>query len=142
MSDHDFRAHPPLSTLVCVYYKVAASDRSLAIARVRDFQRTLGERRPGLTMEVLLRCEACPAAFAAAVAPGSEAASAAPAAADVTLMETYRLPSPAPSDPRAAATAESSTVAQLLADIESAAAPLAPLLRGPRHLEVFTPCAW
>lgn len=141
MADRDSRAHRARSILVCVYYKVAVPDLRLAIARVRDFQRTLGERRPGLAMEVLVRSEACPAASTAAVAAGSEAAVTAPAVADVTLMETYRLISPAPTDPLALACVAAPGVAELLSDIDAAATPLAPLLRGPRHLEVFAPCA-
>lgn len=122
---------PGPSLLVCVYYRVTPSDQRVAIARAREFQRTLLERHPGLAMEVLVRSDPCPAALAAAVASGSEAA------ADVTLMETYRLTS-LPFDPGPQPTA----VAVLLADIDSAASPLAPLLRGPRHVEVFSPCAW
>lgn len=138
----DPRIEAPFSPLVCVYYRVAASDCGVAIAQVRDFQRTLRERHPGLATELLVRSDRCPAALAAAAAHGSDAAPAAPAAADATLMETYRLPSPAPTDPRAEPAADCSPATDLLADIASVASPLAPLLRSPRHVEVFSPCAW
>ena len=129
--------------LVCVYYRVDVADLPIAIALVRDFQRILRERFAGLVTEVLVRCEARPAAEIAAVTPGSEATSRATTqAADATLMETYRLPPPAASAARPVRVPPAPPVASgLLLALGTEAAPLAPLLHGPRHVEVFTPCA-
>jgi len=55
---------------------------------------------------------------------------------EATVMETYRLPPPAATAPDVDA-----TVRAFLATLESAALPLAGLLRGARHVELFAPCA-
>ena len=55
--------------------------------------------------------------------------------ADATVMETYRLALPA------AAGAEADAVVRAFLDtLESASSPLASLLRGARHVELFAPC--
>jgi len=128
--------------LVCVYYRVAADDRERVISGVREFQRTL---RPGGHVEeaqVLLRC-----AQPSSVTPGTppddrtdsshdpEPAAGPDAAADATVMETYRLalpPAGGDSDAR---------VRAFLTMLEAAFAPHASLLRGARHVELFAPCA-
>jgi hypothetical protein len=127
--------------LVCVYYRVAGGDTASAIARVRDIQRTLADRFDGLKAEVLVRCEA--RAGLSPPAQRDSGASSAPApAADDTLMETYRLPLPAdPARPSPGTAIDAPEAARLLGALESACAPLAPLLRGARHVEVFMPCA-
>jgi hypothetical protein len=129
--------------LVCVYYRVGTADAPLAIARVRDIQRTLRGRLAELEAEVLVRCAVSGGEPQVAAPTDTAAASNAPealAAADATLMETYRLPLPAPADPLVGPLADPGA-ARFLRALETAAAPLAPLLRGARHVEVFTPCA-
>ena len=139
------QVHDRAELLVCVYYRVAEADAPLAIDHVRDIQRTLRERFAGLGAEVLVRCAVSPGEPSAAAPTDSDAASNAPeglAAADATLMETYRLPlsaragSPVPLGPLADAGA-----LRFLKALAAAAAPLEPLQRGARHVEVFTPCA-
>ena len=140
-------AVPGATLLACVYYKVAAADLRSAISTVREFQRTL----PGLAgaggSQVLLRCalprdDASSTRSNASESPTEHASPAAPpsgaaVAQDVehTLMETYTLPLPA--DPAAA----SAATAAFLAALDQAAAPLAALVRGARHTELFRPCA-
>ncbi len=135
------------SMLVCVYYRVAASDSGRVISGVREFQRTL---RPGSGVEeaqVLLRCDlpspVSPASLpddriASLHAPGPAAGADAPvdAAADATVMETYRLVLPP-----AGGRESDSVVRALLTMLETAFAPHASLLRGARHVELFAPCA-
>lgn len=97
---------------VYVYYRVQAADLVDAVQAARALQAQLRDRWPGLQAELLARPEA-----------GSDDAR--------TLMEVYALDAePGGLDaPRQAA-------------IEAAAAQaLAPWLQGPRHVEVFTPCA-
>ena len=135
------------SLLVCVYYRVAASDSGRVISGVREFQRTL---RPGSGVEeaqVLLRCDlpspVSPASLpddriASLHEPGPAAGADAPvdAAADATVMETYRLALPL------AGGRESDTVVRaFLTMLETAFAPHASLMRGARHVELFAPCA-
>jgi hypothetical protein len=124
--------------LVCVYYRVAEGESARVISTVREFQRTL---RPGdgtFEPEVLLRCDlpfAAPAPddLATPVSPPASP----PPGADATVMETYRFPLPAnPTDATAAA-----VVRDFLEALDAAAIPLAGLLRGPRHVELFSPCA-
>ena len=135
------------SMLVCVYYRVAASDSGRVISGVREFQRTL---RPGSGVEeaqVLLRCDlpspVSPASLpddriASLHAPGPAAGADAPvdAAADATVMETYRLVLPP-----AGGRESDSVVRALLTMLETAFAPHVSLLRGARHVELFAPCA-
>lgn len=138
--------------LVCVYYRVTASDTQRVISSVREFQRTLQQRSGVDEAEVLLRCDLpppdSPASFAisaalpdaptasipsldpptnrdARIAPGEEA----------TVMETYRLLLPVAAGPDTDA-----VVRAFLAALEAAAAPLAGLLRSARHVELFAPC--
>jgi hypothetical protein len=135
------------SMLVCVYYRVAAGDCSRVISGVREFQRTL---RPGSGVEgaqVLLRCN-LPSAVSPASLPDDRIASLhepgpAPgadipvdAAADATVMETYRL-----ALPPAGGRESDSMVRAFLTMLETAFAPHARLLRGARHVELFAPCA-
>lgn len=129
-----------LAMLVCVYYRVAAGDSPRVIAAVREFQRTLAQGTRACQAEVLLRCDLPPQA-APATSPDARPASAPspPSAvapdADATVMETYRLPlPPAGSDADAG-------VREFLALLETASSPLAGLLRGARHVELFRPCA-
>ena len=136
--------------LVCIYYRVAAGDSQRVISSVREFQRTLPQSCGVNEAEVLLRCDL--------PSPGSSTSSASlpdartatvhsldpptgrdphvAAGADATVMETYRLPLPASAGPDADA-----VVRAFLATLEAAAAPLAGLLRGARHVELFAPCA-
>ena len=133
--------------LVCVYYRVAAGDSQRVIAAVREFQRTLGPAGGVSDAQVLLRCD-LPSPISSAPLPDDRTASRhtqplpagvdhpVDAAAEATVMETYCLPPPA-------ATADDSdaTLRAFLATLESAALPLAGLLRGARHVELFAPCA-
>ena len=133
------------SMLVCVYYRVATGDSGRVISGVREFQRTL---RPGSGVEdaqVLLRCDLPSAVSPASLPddrtdsphdPGSAADAPVDAAADATVMETYRIALP-PAGGR-----ESDTVLRaFLIMRETAFAPHASLLRGARHVELFAPCA-
>jgi hypothetical protein len=127
--------------LVCVYYRVGRGQVDAAIARVRDIQRTLAAGFEGLQAQVLVRCElrADPSS-AAPRAPGASPARA--AAADDTLMETYRLPLPADAARASRGGAIDAPEAErLLQALDAAASSLAPLLAGARHVEVFLPCA-
>ena len=117
----------PPGALVCVYYEVALLDRPAAISQVREFQRRLAGRWPGLAMEVLVRCESGPAA---AVETGR-----------ATLMETYRHTLDRAASRDAGPACDPAPMPALLAALEDAALPLRPLLRGTRHVEVFAPCA-
>lgn len=132
--------------LVCVWYKVASADAARAIAGVREFQRTLPGGVAATGAQVLLRCAlptaGLPAAGRNAPSPPADHASSdlrpsAPPDPESTLMETYRLRLPAPAGSPAA---EAATHAFLRA-LEAAAAPLAPMVRGGRHVELFAPCA-
>jgi hypothetical protein len=135
--------------LVCVYYRVAAGDSRRVISGVREFQRTLQQRSGVAGMEVLLRCDLplpdssasaaslpdAPTASAPSPEPPSGSDAQVAPGADATVMETYLLPLPASAGPDADA-----VVRAFLAALESAAAPLAGLLRGARHVELFAPC--
>ncbi len=127
--------------LVCVYYRVATGDSGRVISGVREFQRTLRPDSGVQDAQVLLRCD-LPSAVSPASLPDDRIASppdhapAADAAADATVMETYRLALP-PAGGR-----ESDTVVRaFLTTLETAFAPHASLLRGARHVELFAPCA-
>jgi hypothetical protein len=133
--------------LVCVYYRVAAGDSARVIADVREFQRTLRGSSGAADAQVLLRCDLPPRIPPAPLPddrPASRHSSEPPAgvdlpvdpAADATVMETYRLALPAAGGADADA-----AVRHFLATLESAALPLAGLLRGARHVELFAPCA-
>jgi hypothetical protein len=112
--------------LVCVYYRVAASEAQRARGLVREFQRGLAGRVPALRAETLVRFD-----LSAEALPG-------PAdEADATLMETYRLPlTDAPDS--AGAQAE---LRRFLHTLDAASQGLSGLLRGARHVELFAPCA-
>jgi len=126
--------------LVCVYYRVAADDARRVIAGVREFQRTL-QRTSGVnSAEVLLRCDLPSPASSAPPpdvpdypVPSSEPSAIVPAA-EPTLMETYRLELPA------AGAAADAVLRAFLARLETASLPHAALLRGARHVELFSPC--
>jgi hypothetical protein len=136
-----FPATVAAELLVCVYYRVDRGDVPLAIARVRDIQRTLAAGFDGLQAQVLLRWEVRAGPSPAATS-GSGATSAPAAADDDTLMETYRLPFAAHAARPSPGTAiDAPEAARLLHALAAASAPLAPLLRGARHVEVFLPCA-
>jgi hypothetical protein len=135
--------------LVCVYYRVAAGDSQRVISSVREFQRTLQQSRGVNEAEVLLRCDLpSPGSFASSASlPDARTASVrsldpptgrdphvAPDA-DATVMETYRLPLPA-----SAGSDADAVVRAFLATLETASLPLAGLLRGARHVELFAPC--
>ncbi|HEU5296870.1 MAG TPA: DUF4936 family protein [Burkholderiaceae bacterium] len=94
-------------TELYVYYRVAPANWRVALQVVYDFQRRLRGEHPGLAARVLRRA-----------ADGSDA---------VTLMEIYAF-----TDDRAAG-----VDAALRSRIEDAATALAPLLTGPRQIEVF-----
>ncbi len=132
--------------LVCVYYRVAACDSQRVISTVREFQRTLQQGSGVKEVEVLLRCDlpsressatlpdARPATLPSPDPPTGHDARVDPGA-DATVMETYRLALPA------AAGAEADAVVRaFLATLEAASVPLASLLRGARHVELFAPC--
>jgi hypothetical protein len=95
-----------------IYYRVARADLSSVVAAVRAVQHRLCQQQPGLTATLMQR-------------PSSDEA-------EVTVLETY-------SAPLAWTTQR---LAALPAAVDAAVAPAAaPWLRGPRHLEVFWPCA-
>ena len=134
------------SMLVCVYYRVATGDSGRVISAVREFQRTLRQGSGVDEAQVLLRCSLpspdSPASLpddrtASSHAPGPAAGADAPvdAAADATVMETYRLALPPAGGDRDA------RVRAFLITLETAFAPHASLLRGARHVELFAPCA-
>jgi hypothetical protein len=126
--------------LVCVYFRVAAADLDRAIQAVREFQRTLAAVDGAVAAQVLLRCAqprdgtspARPAVARQATADASPAASSSGAGVDPdaehTLMETYTL-------------APGADAPAFLAALEAAAAAIAGLVRGARHVELFSPCA-
>jgi hypothetical protein len=128
--------------LVCVYYRVARADAPRVISEVREFQRTLGPAGGVNSTEVLLRFD-LPSPASLASLPDARAPSFHPAeppvadpGADATVMETYRLSLPPAGGPQADA-----AVRDFLSSLETASAPLAGLLRGARHVELFAPCA-
>ena len=135
------------AALICVYYRVGVCDFRRVISAVREFQRTLRQSDGTNEAEVLLRCD-LPSPISPASLPDDRTASLhsneSPAgadapvdpAADVTVMETYRLPLPAARGLEADA-----VVRAFLATLEAASAPHASLLRGARHVELFAPCA-
>ena len=114
--------------LVCVYYKVGAADLDAVIATVRDIQRGITARDPGVTAELLLR-SAHPSTGDGA--PAASTGHPPPTTADPTLMETYRL------DARTAGLRPDAFLATLAGHMQV----LGPRLRGERHVEVFLPCA-
>jgi len=116
--------------LVCVYYRVAACDAPRVISAVRELQRTLRQDACVQEAEVLIRCALPCNALPdqAADDPSPEP----PASLEATVMETYRLP---------ASAATHATVRSFLATLAVSAQPLAGLLHGERHVELFVPCA-
>jgi len=133
--------------LVCIYYRVAVGDSRRVIAAVREFQRTLRQDIGASEAQVLLRCALPPddpsdpppddrTAPLPLPEPPAGADARVDAAADATVMETYRLALPAAAGP-----GRDAALRAFLATLESAAAPFAGLLRGARHVELFAPCA-
>ena len=127
--------------LVCVYYRVARADAPRVISEVREFQRTLGPAGGVNSTEVLLRFD-LPSPASIASLPDARAPSLHPAeppvadpGADATVMETYRLSPPLPGADADAA------LRGFLVWLETASLPLASLLRGVRHVELFALCA-
>jgi len=127
--------------LICIYYRVGMGDSQRVISAVREFQRTLPEASGVNSAEVLLRCD-LPSLASLASLTDARSASLHPApppavddGADATVMETYRL-SPPPAGVDAG-----DVLRALLATLETASLPHAPLLRGARHVELFAPCA-
>ena len=116
--------------LVCVYYRVAAPDAPRVISAVRELQRTLRLDACVEEAEVLIRCALPSTALPAE--PADDPPPEPPASLEATVMETYRL---------AAGPATDATVSDFLATLAAAALPLAGLLRGDRHVELFVPCA-
>ncbi len=133
--------------LVCVYYRVSAGDSRRVISGVREFQRTLRQSSGVNEAEVLLRCdlpssESSPAPLHDARTPSVRSHDPPPgrdarvdAGADATVMETYRLDLPA-----AAGADVDAVVRAFLDNLHAASLPLAGLLRGARHVELFAPC--
>lgn len=121
--------------LICVYYRVARRDSQRVIAAVREFQRTLRESGRADEVEVLLRCDLPSHDLPAS--PSDARPESLPSHApadDATVMETYRLSLPT-------GTSADLAVRDFLATLETAVSPLAGLLRGARHVELFAPCA-
>jgi hypothetical protein len=139
--------HRTSALLVCIYYRVAAHDSTRVISAVREFQRTLPQSSGAMEAQVLLRCD-LPSPLSPAAPPDDRTASLhtleppsgrdarVDPAADATVMETYRLSLPSLGSAQADA-----QVRDFLASLEAASAPLASLLRGARHVELFAPCA-
>lgn len=118
-------SHPPASPPLdgaaerwwFIYYRVHLADLAAAAAVAREGQRVLCDARPGLAASLMQR-------------PSSAASPDAPP--QMTMLETYRAPLDWPAD----------WAATLPAAIDhTLGAALAPWLQGPRHLEVFEPCA-
>ena len=95
-----------------IYYRIQQSAAAEAAAVVREFQQRLCAAHAGLTARWLRRPE--------------------PDQALQTWMEIYRFEARAQG---------SGICAALQSEIEAAAKPLARLITGVRHLEVFVPCA-
>jgi hypothetical protein len=115
--------------MVCVYYRVEASELEAVIAMVRDIQRGITRDDPQVGAELLLRSDHFSPGDPAP--PTASAADSSNKTADPTLMETYRLDAPT-TEPRLDA---------FLARLADRTLPLASRLRGHRHVEVFRPCA-
>ncbi|HJV69097.1 DUF4936 family protein [Ideonella sp.] len=97
-----------------IYYRVQLDDLAQAVVVARVGQRRLCQAHPGLTAELMQR-------------PSSSGPT-----PQMTLLETYRAPADWPAGQARA----------LPAAIERVqAAALARWLQGPRHLEMFEPCA-
>lgn len=95
-----------------VYYRVRTDDAEAALRHVRDMQARLTAQHPGLNARLLCRPE---------TVEGRQ-----------TWMEVYAIDtrhSPAGVGPA------------MQAAIDAEAVALLPLLDGPRHTEVFVPCA-
>jgi Domain of unknown function (DUF4936) len=96
-----------------IYYRVDLADSATLRRTVMAYQADLRAQFPWLHARLLRRPQAT---------DGQE-----------TWMETYS------ADP---ALNSAGITASVVTQIEQAAAVLAPLLRGARHVEVFHPCAW
>ncbi len=116
--------------LVCVYYRVAASDAPRVISAVRELQRTLRLDACLEEAEVLIRCPL--PSTAPPAEPADDPSPEPPASLEATVMETYRLAAGPATDPK---------VGAFLATLAAAALPLAGMLHGDRHVELFAPCA-
>jgi Domain of unknown function (DUF4936) len=95
-----------------IYYRVRVANAALALAAVQRLQAQLQSLHPQLRPRLLRRTDEVDGAQ--------------------TWMETYS--TDAMRDP-------AGITAELQAAIETLAQPLAPLLDGPRHTEVFIACA-
>ena len=100
-----------------IYYRVHLDDLPAVVAAAREGQRALCSAHPGLSASLMQR-------------PSSSASPDSPP--QMTLLETYRAALDWPADQAAALPATIDT---------TLGAALAPWLQGPRHLEVFEPCA-
>lgn len=118
-------SHPPASRPLeapaerwwFIYYRVHLADLATAVAVAREGQRALCSAHPGLSATLMQRPSS------AASPDGSP---------QMTVLETYRAALDWPAEHAAA----------LPAEIESAVGGrLTAWLQGPRHLEVFEPCA-
>jgi hypothetical protein len=113
---------------------VAASDAPRVISAVRELQRTLRLDACVEEAEVLIRCALPSNALPAE--PADDPPPEPPASLEATVMETYRLALALTAGP-----ATHATVRTFLAALATAALPLAGMLRGDRHVELFAPCA-
>ena len=118
-------SHPPASHPLdpsaerwwFIYYRVHLADLATVVAMAREGPRALCRAHDGLSASLMQRPSS------AASPDGSP---------QMTLLETYRAALDWPAD----------QAATLPAAIEAAVgSPLTPWLQGPRHLEVFEPCA-
>lgn len=100
-----------------IYYRVHLDDLPHAVAATREGQHLLCDAHPGLSASLMQRPST-------SSPPGSPPT--------MTLLETYRIP----------LDWHAERVQALHAQIEQIlGATLAPWLQGPRHLELFEPCA-
>ena len=117
---HLSASHPlgsPAERWWFIYYRVHLDDLAAVVAATREGQRALCDAHPGLAASLMQR-------------PSSSASPDSPP--QMTMLETYRAALDWPADQAAA----------LPAAIDSTlGAALTPWLQGPRHLEVFEPCA-
>jgi len=97
-----------------IYYRVQLDDLAQAAAVARNGQQQLCRAYPGLTAELMQR----PAS------PGPTP--------QMTMLETYRAPADWPAE-------QARSMPAAIEQVQAAA--LAPWLQGPRHLELFEPCA-
>lgn len=99
-----------------IYYRIRADGAQEALAAAHGLQARLRERHPGLTARLMRRPDE----------PHPHQ----------TWMEIYAF------DPHAEDARDAGVTPQIEAEIAAEAAVLTPFLAGPRHTEVFVPCAW